>query len=295
LACLFLLLTGCSLPEPDCALLGSSVRRFVLDSFTLPTTSGQFGADLDGNHAPENWLLNIIDLADRGSASSQIRVDERLADGTFRPSIELTSLDPSFRDANGAGVVFGSGGKTGLFCGTIADGRYISDDGLGELRPVELELSMPFFDDLALTLTAARIRFEYSPGQLTGQLNACSRPEHLKAIVFPGTAARLTALIAANPRDTLSLQVLSLFDNGGVDEGCNGGCRNPDGSCGVMRNLKIETCEVSTNSIVKNVVTPDVDMFDAEGRYRPTPRRDGVARTPDCISMGVGFTAVEVP
>jgi hypothetical protein len=48
----------------------------------------------------------------------------------------------------------------------------------------------------------------------------------------------------------------------------------------------IDVCEVQTNTLLKNIFAPDVQMFQ-NGVYKPNPSNT----TKDSISIGVGFTA----
>ena len=51
----------------------------------------------------------------------------------------------------------------------------------------------------------------------------------------------------------------------------------------------VGVCEVSGNSIIKNVLNPDVQMFDSAGNYHPNPANTNQVS----LSLGLGFTAVK--
>jgi hypothetical protein len=51
---------------------------------------------------------------------------------------------------------------------------------------------------------------------------------------------------------------------------------------------RIEPAEVENNGLVKLLLSPDLDLFDAQGNL--SPNTDGVY---DSLSFGIGFTAVE--
>ncbi len=56
----------------------------------------------------------------------------------------------------------------------------------------------------------------------------------------------------------------------------------------------IGLCEVSGNSIIKNVLEPDVQMFEADGvTYHPNKNCTGACTTKDSLSLGLGFTGVK--
>jgi len=286
----FALTSGCANYDPPCAPQGDSHRRFVLDSFKLPMNTSEFSLDLNLDGKPDNQLGGVLSAADQGGALSQQLVDQGIASGTFKLTLDLQSTDPTFDRAEGATVLLSDGGNGGTFCGSAARGTYLSNSGISEERPVEFQLTLPFFDNATLPVTAAHIEFSVEGSRLaSGRLNGAVRSEDFQRIAIPGIASRLTDQVRVG--DALAANIQSLFDNGGVDEGCNGACRNPDGTCGKAMNGIIEECEVRTHPVVKNVIAPDVDLFDRDGRYRPNPDNTGK----DSLSMGVAFTAVEVP
>jgi hypothetical protein len=92
------------------------------------------------------------------------------------------------------------------------------------------------------------------------------------------------------PLTSQAMQLLSIFDNGGKsDAACSSGtCKNPDGSCAVGQDGKIDTCEVGTNGLVQNLLAPDVQMFDDAGNYHANPSNT----KKDALSVGFGFEAV---
>jgi hypothetical protein len=65
-------------------------------------------------------------------------------------------------------------------------------------------------------------------------------------------------------------------------------CQNLDGSCAKAKDGIISDCEVATNGIMRNLLAPDVQMFDAAGNYHPNPSNT----SPDSLSIGYAFTAV---
>ena len=73
-----------------------------------------------------------------------------------------------------------------------------------------------------------------------------------------------------------TMQILTIFDVGG--------CGNAQ-----AMDCRIDPCEVAENSIIKKVLAPDVQIFDANGNYAPNKQNT----TPDSMSVGLGFTAVQ--
>ena len=62
---------------------------------------------------------------------------------------------------------------------------------------------------------------------------------------------------------------------GGAGVACPAGtCKNPaygtrPNMCAAATDNIIDTCEVSTAGLIQNVLAPDVQMFDASGKYAP--------------------------
>jgi hypothetical protein len=282
---------GCGPPNPDCALRGNFQRSYRIDTFQLPVARIDFAHDLNGDKKRDNQLGNIIGFLNQASIPAQQQVDTALAEGRFKPMLVVTATDPALRSARGVSVVIGGGGKPGTLCGELRDESYQSDDGASEQRPIEFSLTLPFFDDALVPITAGHVEFQVEGSRLTqARIHGALRRITMTEIVIPAVTRMLNRQVQNAPDELLSGQILSLFDNGGEDQDCMRACRNPDGTCAHSRNNQVEQCEVSTNSLVRNIQAPDVDLFDENDQYQPNP--DNTGR--DSLSMGIGFTAVEV-
>src|SRR4029077_620813 len=78
------------------------------------------------------------------------------------------------------------------------------------------------------------------------------------------------------------LQIQSIFDTGM--------CANPNGSMAAAGDFVIDICEVASNQIIMNVLSPDVQIFSADGAtYMPNSKNT----MKDSLSLGLGFTAVQ--
>jgi hypothetical protein len=280
--------SGCR-AEPPCVIEGTHERRFQVTAMTVPRTRSELAVDLNGDRKEDNQLGNTMSALIQQSINPQEYVDAAIKAGIFKPIIDVRSTDALGRNADGAGAVFGDGDDPGTFCGWIAGGRYESRDGELSGKPVTLSMTLPFFENARVPVFGAQLRYLLDGDTMTGQLNAAVPREEVVSRIIPGVAKLVQKKIDGDPNAGFSMTLQSLFDNGGVDEGCNGGCRNPDGSCGIKANGLIEVCEVATNSIVKNLAAPDVQMFN-RGVYDPQKEN----RDKDSWSLGVGFTAVEV-
>jgi hypothetical protein len=96
----------------------------------------------------------------------------------------------------------------------------------------------------------------------------------------PAFVTALNDRVASDPDGATSKQLLQIFDTGG--------CTKSDGTQAKPRDGVIDLCEFLSNSIVKNVLLPDVQLFDAQGRFAPNPANT----MRDSLSAAFGFAAV---
>jgi hypothetical protein len=140
-------------------------------------------------------------------------------------------------------------------------------------------------------------QFENSGSSLvSGQLNGAIRETDLTNVVIPAIATQFNLTAHTTPCAGVCLTLLQIFDTGGApdptcgvtDAGAATSCRNPDNTCAKGRDGIISICEVATNGLMKNVLAPDVALFDANGNWHPDPTNT----KRDSLSVGFGFTAV---
>jgi hypothetical protein len=259
-----------------------SSRPYVVDVVMLPQARMEYAIDLNGDGKADNQLGNIVGAFTAQSLNLQHVVDRSLALGLFVLPITVhASLPPNERTV---AVTFGGGASSAHFCVEQEGTAFFSTD------PVTFTFEWPFADG-PTTMAGASVSVGVDhQGTISGRFNA-GIPG---AEIGPRLLAAFTDVVnrelfedAASPLDNWI--ILSTLDTGGEDQGCAGSCRNDDGSCGVRGNKYIEDCEVSTNSITKNVFAPDVQLF-RDGQYAPSPDN----KTKDSISIGLGFTAQAV-
>jgi hypothetical protein len=170
----------------------------------------------------------------------------------------------------------------GQFAGPAQGGSFHSNDG-----NIELSVNLCFAGGVVtVPVVGAHLSLTKpsSGNGLSGQLNAAIRKNDVDTILVPKLAAQLDATVQANPASSTSMQLLSIFDTG---DGMGGSCTNPDGSSGVANDHHISPCEVAGNAIIKNVLAPDVQLFQ-NGSYAPNPANT----TRDSLSLGMSFAAV---
>ena len=182
--------------------------------------------------------------------------------------------------------------QPGDFAGAVTNSSFVSTAPPTATSPVTMQIYLPvsLFANVppsVVTLTGAQLQFSPKTGR--GQLNGAVAETEIQGKLIPNVAATLDMNVQANPSSSNSKQILQIFDNGGTaTAACGQTCQNPDLSCAVSGDGHISTCEVGTNSIIKNVLAPDVDLFDDNGNWAPNPQNT----KKDSLSVGFGFTAV---
>jgi hypothetical protein len=286
--------------------------KYVANALTVPMDRMQFGMDLNGDSKVDNQLGNIIGALSANNLNTQDGVDSAVCKGQVILLLTETSADATYQndDATGAlvqvGKTFGymgpdtctagSGGPKfdgtdqfmqdttfagAQFAGRITNGKYTSNSPVTTTHPVTVSLQLPLVsgaDPVQLTIVGAHIQFTESGGKITGgQINGAIKSSDVMNTIIPNVATLLNSRVTANPTGSTEKQILQIFDIG-----CTG-----------MTNLKgdgmISTCEVSDNSIIKNVLNPDVQMFDSAGNYKPNASNTNK----DSLSLGLGFSAVK--
>src|SRR5262249_3141144 len=146
-------------------------------------------------------------------------------------------------------------------------------------KPVQLTLALPLFPGTGLInvpIVAAHTQFTFSGAQGSfslpkGQLNGAIKETDIQNIVEPAIAQALQNKTAADSGMVTAQdqQLLALFDTGGAagatppgcTTSCSSTCQNPNVgtracACAVAGDGMIDTCEVSTNSIIKSIFAP---------------------------------------
>ena len=209
---------------------------------------------------------------------------------------------------------------TGTVKGKISGGKFNSNNPATASTDYSLSVQFPLVTGeapLSLTIHGAHVQFtKAGTGLMNGQVNGGIKSEDVQGSIIPTVAALLTNRLKNNTGGQNST-IQSLFDTGGTDDGsgcmltantCSGAqpagtaaCKNPTsypatvsadvqaraGKCADQCDNIIDVCEVSTNSLVKNLLAPDVQLF-TNGAYKPSADN----KMKDSLSLGLGFTAV---
>jgi len=303
----------------DCTASGGTNKaQYVTNAVMVPQQRSDYAIDLNGDGRVDNQLGNIIGALEGQMLHVQDGVNQAVTDGTLIVLMTQTSTDAMFQsdscataqlqigqtmampDYSGMGhFTVDSGQQGGTFNGPIKLGKFSSAPPATTTKPIEVDIKLPLVsgaDPVTLKVNGAHLQFTRdASGKITGgQLNGAIKNSDVQSQIIPNVAALLTKKITDDKANgglsSGDNQILSIFDNGGkADASCTAGtCKNPDGSCAVKGDEKIDICEVSTAGLIQNVLAPDVQMFDASGKY--APNKDNTMK--DSLSLGLAFTAV---
>jgi hypothetical protein len=280
--------------------------KSVVNSAILPMDRTQFAIDLNGDGKTDNQLGSILGALSAVGQQPQLPLEAAIQNGSDLLLIDVAASDFGADPCAAAQAVYanaqanpdfsGSGHFTVasspapvIFPGPIGKSGF-STSAAGE--PLELQVLLPFATALVpVTLVDAHLSLTLSAdGTATlGQINGAVRQGDVNGTLIPEAARQFNEQAASGPVDGGSpssgnIQLLQIFDIGCSEPGA----RNFDGTPAAAHDGKIATCEVAENSIIANVLSPDVQLFDGSGKFAPNP--DNTNK--DSLSVGLGFTAV---
>lgn len=289
-------------PEPDLGV--ATTFTFVMDTFTMPSSSKDFVYDIDGSGNKLNKLGDIVSTLNAvGGDDLQAAVNEALTGGTLLQLLAITSHDPKLQSdlafsasiyvgalAEGAdpGEAFTGAGRFDVIDDEVPpsdhlEGVLASGKGsTGHLPPGAVPIHFPLANvaPVPLTLYAAHVQFATEPRTPSGfnlgdaldptqaQLHGgiADQDVHLKLI--PTVAAEMQAYVEAYEAMYGTFpSSLSFIDSDGDET--------------------ISAADLEDSYLVQNLLKPDLDLFDEHGDF--APNKDHVK---DALSFGVGFTAV---
>lgn len=313
--------------------VSGDVHGYVANSLVLPTGAKDKAIDLNGDGVVDNQLGNVIGTLAGAGLDTQGSVDKSVASGGVVLLVNVQTTDLAKSDAVGATVYIGqkleetctgdadagtedcTGGPdfSGMgsfavdssqapaaFYGKLAGNKFASNSPITTTHPVTITLKIPLVeggDPLPLIINGARLSFTTGTddasgkaGLLDGQINGSVKNSDIQQQVIPAVVSLLNNMIDKDPEGSTAKQVLSIFDTGN--------CTNADNSMATAGDGKIDVCEVSTNSLIGNVLSPDVKIYNDKGDYAPYNKKckaqpkDATDVQCDSMSLGVGFTAV---
>jgi hypothetical protein len=297
--------TPCRVPElitaPTCAELepgsidsGGETHVYVVDSVWLAGSACEaqgLGMDLDGDPQcrPDNAIGQILSTTFNFFDTDGTETgNELIAQGRMLHLIDVQAT--SLVDADGVGVrvlvgidedrsaadnfsgvepfAVDTSAASEPMAGSISDGVLTARLGV-----VPLQIAIPRVDDPVITtLTATRLAMRIDGDAVEGRLAGAVSEQGVDRLLEAVWIA-MAELIAEDCIDGVcepgssGEKILDLFDENG------------DGL--------LELSELTENALIASLVSPDLDLYDADGRFNP--RTDEVKES---LSVGVGFTAV---
>jgi len=294
---------------------GGNTAKYVTATVTVPTSRTDYSIDLNGDGRQDNQLGNIIgaligqnldvqmgvnDAVNSGQLV--ILVTENSADATFTAdtcassSLALGSLPAGTTkpDYSGMGSFTSNGSAGGTFAGPIKSGQFSSASPVTTKTPVSVTIKLPLIagaKPITLDVQGAHIQYgKDSSGVIKGQIHGVIPNTKVQSTIVPNVASLLTTKINDPAGGSTSSTIAGIFDTCGAaqpGDNCGTCCANPDKSCAVKGEKKIDSCEVATSGIIKNVLSPDVQMFAADGTTW-SPNADN--KNKDSLSLGIAFT-----
>jgi hypothetical protein len=220
-----------------------------------------------------------------------------LFDGSGTFTVDTTVADGALSGTIGAGFTATAIADMGpiKYTSGFFDSAPPADAGASTVVSMVVPISFGAGTLVRVPLWGAHLQFEHeSSGLVAGQLDGAIRAADVTALVIPAIASGYTAVAQHAPCDNSCIQLRSLFDTGGTADtfNCprdmaNATCLNPDGTCAIAGDHVISPCEISTSAIMRNILAPDVALFDANGNYKPDPANV----TKNALSVGFGFVA----
>ncbi|HEX4458962.1 MAG TPA: hypothetical protein VIA18_13390 [Polyangia bacterium] len=299
----------------DCTSTGGTNKAlYVANTVTVPQSKTDLAIDLNGDGRVDNQLGSIVNILKTENLDVQMGVTQAVVAGTLIVLGTETSQDATFQTDSCASTLIERGAVTttppkydgtdtftaqtdgdGTFSGPITGGKFNSSSPVTTKNPVSLTIELPLIagaQPVELDVEGGQLEYKRdTTGAVTGgELHGFLRSTNVQSKVIPNVALLLSSKLMDNPLTATDMQIAMIFDTGGTGT-CNGGttCANPDGSCAVSGDGKIDICEVATNNLIQQVLAPDIQMFDAAGNYSPTAANT----TKDSLSLGLGFTFVK--
>ncbi len=296
--------------------------QFVADAVMLPTSSlatdpTGYGFDFNGDESPENKLGSLLSIlnsvASGSSGSPQSAVDQAIqVTGTFLILMEIkadsminsscmglevsTALQKPNADFNGNGNFTQTSYQSDL-TGTITAQKLSTLNPFSADEPYTIQVKLPLVTGspaVELTLTSAVVRGELdltAPNRINeGRIFGAVKNKDLREKTLPAIAVSLTAILTGNYDVGTQDAIRNLLDKGN----CGAALAGDD---------VIDTCEL-TDGVLASAFTPDLDLYsdtsrDADGNviggygvYDPKVSAE-TSLDNDCLSFGVGFTAVK--
>ncbi|HEY4182036.1 MAG TPA: hypothetical protein VGM90_34575 [Kofleriaceae bacterium] len=221
-------------------------HRYVVDSFTLPSTGAEaraLGDDLTGDQSVQNAAGQLIAmLASYGDVTTHAA--DMLAAGTIASSVEIVADDLSTDDAASVIYIGADGAPATLVGGTFINGSFRSNRTRKTDAPGAAELHLPVYQDADPSiLPLAGVEIDLAPDG-AGGFDAIIRGGVTGTTVLDEVARGMSEMVASSPYGHTGM--LEIFDVAPKDHF-----------------VSIE--EVKSNSLMKALCSPDTTVSTDDG------------------------------
>lgn len=304
-------------------LVRGTAYKLVTKQLLLPRPTGgsSYSEDFDGDNKPENQLKHLVSLADLVSFDIRGALDQANQAGEGLLLLQLTSPELVNGQADCASLTVrwaqppGPSGKPPKFDGTDAFqaastdvftfyGRIDSlvfqslrprDQAPGVDAPLNLLWPLPPAETVLMPLrgvgVTARLTTDHQNkivGLTEGAIYGVEPVGAVRALLVPAVAKVVTAAINRAPAGDWRQELITWLEDQKHDEVSQRKCLVTADCCSrAPDTCKILPAEV-TASALGGVLTPDVEVFDGDGNWRPSPR----GKAANGFSVGIGFEAV---
>jgi hypothetical protein len=260
---------------------------------TSPDMKGRYAFDENGDHTLDNALANLLRaltvagftsmqsdentaLTLDGDALALLSIATRdpalLSDGAARTSL-MVGRTQKFPDLSGAGsFTVDNSAPIGRDPGSLQGGGFVGVDPARQNTDIVGALRFGFLGTIRFTVPLHGLHIELvatPSGVMSGQIDGVVTVADVQKLVAQNIADNMNVLSAMSPcppgSDCANARKLDLDGNG-----------------------KIDVLDVMQGPLGLSLL-PDVQMFDAMGRYQPTYANN----QPNAWSVGVGITAAK--
>lgn len=295
-----------------------TLYQYVTNEVLLPGGGMTYAIDIDGNGKADNQFAKITGvIGSQFDLQTPISAAVRSGDLLVGMAVRAASLSSACAAVDsialakpaqpprfdGNDQLRPQAGQPAALFGAIGDPLPDAPTGNppGQLSTVlpsklmaqdaaTLQVQIPLaLGTLPLPLQGAHVQARIDDrGLLSGQIHGVISKADVDGKVIPAIADVLTMTINQDPNGSSSKTIIQLFEdlNNPVSRQK---CMVAVDCCATNpRTCKILPAEVSGQALIGSFLVPDVQVFDAAGRWAPVPN----GANKNGLSVGLGFTAV---
>lgn len=310
-------------PPPACtpALVTGQSNKAATNTLKLPGLGGNkpYTYDFDGDMRQENQLKNLMNTVSLSGVNLQESVDKAVSGGDAIVLMDVKTPDLTKSDC--VSVTLGLAKPPGatdpkptfdgtdtfqmatdvapiMLFGKIDGGKLTTVASKDQKADAEqkIEIRLPLGDGNTLPLALRGAHFEGSVVKVgtvlhvkDGILHGVLSQKDIDEKIVPLVATLLSGMINKDPTSDTAKTVIGLFENQSDPVTVKKCADTPKDCCKTSpTTCKILPAEVKT-SAVGGVLAPDVQVFDSNGKWAPTPG----GKKYDGMSVGIGFTGIQ--